>query len=73
MITIAETRGPDAGKKITLTFKKDESAWYLSDGTTSRMIASFDPKPLNNVNLYYPDGSVVTRSLDMPELAAAVK
>lgn len=73
MITIAETRGPDAGKKITLAFNKNESAWYLSDGVTSRMIASFDPKPLNTVNLYYPDGSVVSKSLEVVEFAAAVK
>ena len=72
-ITIAETKGPDAGKKITLTYKKDQSAWYLSDGKTSQMVASFDPKPLNNVNLYYPDGRVVSKSMDTPELAAAVQ
>lgn len=73
MITIAETKGPDAGRKIALTYKKDEAAWYLSDGTASQKIASFDPKPLNNVNLYYPDGSVVSQSMDAPELAAAVR
>jgi hypothetical protein len=74
MITIVETKGPDAGKKITLTYKKDQSAWYLSDGVTSQMVASFDPKPLNNVNLYYPDGSVVSKSLDTPDdLAVAVR
>ena len=71
MITIAETKGPDAGKKITLAYKKDEAAWYLSDGTASQKIASFDPKPLNKVTLYYPDGRVVSQNMDAPELATA--
>ena len=73
MITIAQSKGPDAGKKITLTYKQDASAWYLSDGKTSQMIASFDPKPLNNVNLYYPDGKVVSQCLNVIELATAVR
>ena len=73
MITIAETKGPDSGKKITLTYKQDAAAWFLSDGKTSRMVASFDPKPLNTVNLYYPEGKVVSQSLSMPELAGAIR
>lgn len=64
MITIAETKGPDVGKKISLTYKNDAAAWYLSDGKTTQMVASFDPQPLNKVNLIYPDGRVVSKSMD---------
>lgn len=70
-ITIEETAGPDAGKKITLTYKQDASAWYLSDGKTSQMVASFDPAPLSSVHLYYPDGKVVSQNLTAPALATA--
>jgi len=72
-IAIAQSKGPDAGKTITLAYKQDASAWYLSDGKTSRMVASFDPKPINNVNLYYPDGKVISQSLNETEVAVAVK
>ena len=73
VVTIAQSKGPDAGKKITLAYKQDASAWYLSDGKTSRMVASFDPKPLDNVNLYYPDGKVVSQSLNEAEAAVALR
>jgi hypothetical protein len=73
VVTIAQSKGPDVGKKISLAYKQDASAWYLSDGKTSRMVVSFDPKPLNNVNLYYPDGKVVSQSLNETEVAVAVK
>ncbi len=73
MITIVETKGPDAGKMVRLTYKKDKAAWFLSDGAGSRMVASFDPKPLNNAHLYYPDGSVVSKNMNAPELAATMR
>lgn len=73
MIIIAETKGPDAGKQITLTYKKDNAAWYLTANGTTQMIASFDPKPLNTVSLYYPDGKVVTRDMSIPAAAVAVQ
>ena len=73
MITILEIKGPDVGKKITLTYKKNEMAWYLSNGASSHMVASFDPKPLNNVHLYYPDGKVVSQDMSIPELAFSVQ
>lgn len=73
MITIAETKGPDAGKRATLTFNKKEAAWYLTAEGTTRMVASFDPKPLHTVNLYQPDGSVVTRDMTIPEVAIAAR
>jgi hypothetical protein len=37
------------------------------------MVASFDPKPLNTVNLYQPDGSVVTRDMTIPDMAIAAR
>jgi hypothetical protein len=73
VITIAQSKGPDAGKKIALVCKQDASAWYLSDGKTSRMVASFDPKPLNDVNLYHPDGKVVSKNINETEMAVAAK
>jgi TM2 domain-containing membrane protein YozV len=72
-ITIHETKGPDAGKMIKLTFKKDEMAWYLSNGASSQMIASFEPSPLNSVHLYYPNGKVVSHPIETPEVASVSK
>lgn len=72
-ISIVQTKGPDSEKKVTLTYKQESAAWYLSDGKTSQMIVSFDPKPLNTVHLYYPDGRMVTKIMDVPDLAVAVR
>lgn len=73
MVTIKETKGPDAGKQITLNYKKNSAAWYLTANGTTQMVASFDPKPLNTVNLYYPDGKVVTQDVSVPAAALAVR
>ncbi|HAJ80028.1 MAG TPA: hypothetical protein DCO75_09685 [Fibrobacteres bacterium] len=70
-INISEIAGPDAGKQITLAYKQDASAWYMSSGQSTQMVASFNPKPLNTVNLYYPDGKVISQNIDSPELASA--
>ena len=73
MIIITETTGPDAGKQITLNYKKNSAAWYLTANGTTQMVASFDPKPLNTVNLVYPDGKVVTQEISVPATALAVR
>ncbi|MCX7725513.1 MAG: DUF3332 domain-containing protein [Chitinispirillaceae bacterium] len=72
-ITILQTNGPDAGKKITLNYKKDEMSWYLSDGISSNKIASFEVGSTNKVNLYYPDGRVVSHNIEATEIASATK
>jgi hypothetical protein len=72
-ITIVETKGPDAGKQITLNYKNNAAAWYLTANGSTQMVASFDPKPLNTVNIYYPDGKVVTQEISAPAMAVAVR
>lgn len=72
-ITILQTKGPDAGKKITLNYRNDEKSWYLLDGISSTKIASFEAGSNNKVNLYYPDGRTISHNIEAMEIAAAVK
>lgn len=69
-IVIHETVGPDAGKSVALSLDKETSAWYLSDGNTSTMVASYNPAPLNTVDLYHADGRVESQGLGTVEKLA---
>ncbi|MBN1600608.1 MAG: DUF3332 family protein [Chitinispirillaceae bacterium] len=63
-LCITETAGPDVGKSVTVSFDAKTASWHLSDGTTSKVIASINPKPLNTIDLYYPDGKTTSKPLD---------
>lgn len=69
-IVIREIKGPDKGKSITLSLNKKLHSWYLSDGMTSTLVASYNPKPLNTMDFYYPDGRILSQNINTIETAA---
>lgn len=59
-IIVSEENGRQSGKTMSLKFDKKRSRCTLSNGDESRTICLFHPKPLNLVDVYYPDGSIKT-------------
>src|SRR5690554_991683 len=72
-VVISETKGPDAGKSVSLSLDKESCSWHLSDGNTSTLVASYNPGPLNTIDFYHPDGRVESRSINSVEKLAVVK
>src|SRR5690554_2027887 len=69
-IIILETKGPNAGKRVILSLDKKSNSWYLSDGKTSTLVANYNPRPLNTIDFYYPDGRVLSRNINTDEAIA---
>jgi len=63
-VAVKGLSGKNAGKTASLSFDKVTSTCILSNGTTSNTICTMQPKPLNTVDLHYPDGSVKTYQAD---------
>ncbi|MCU0609719.1 MAG: DUF3332 domain-containing protein [Chitinispirillaceae bacterium] len=64
-ITILETKGPDAGKKITMRFNAESAQWALIDGSgNATVVATINPRPINTVSLISPDGTVTDQPLN---------
>lgn len=59
-VTISEVVGHQSGKTVTLKFDKELSHCTLSNGEETKTICSFHPKPLNVVEVNYPDGTTKT-------------
>ena len=63
-ISIVETKGPDAGKKISLNFEASTGSWALIDASGNKqMIAAINTGKTSTVSLVYPDGKIESKSL----------
>jgi hypothetical protein len=62
-IIITEVKGPEAGKTATVAYREASSDWVLIAGGQETVVATCNQKPLNMVNLFCPDGKVVTKQV----------
>jgi len=61
-ITITEVKGSDAGKTATIAYREASADWVLVADGQQTVVATCNQKPLTMVNLFYPDGKVVTKT-----------
>ncbi|MDD4310272.1 MAG: DUF3332 family protein [Candidatus Cloacimonetes bacterium] len=59
-IIVSETKGPNRGAHVELSFNPENGSWYLSDETKSVKVAQVEG---NSLNLIYPSGKELAISL----------
>jgi hypothetical protein len=64
-ITITEVKGAEAGKTATIAYREASADWVLVADGQQTVVATCTQKPLNMVNLFYPDGKVVTKQVSL--------
>ena len=68
-ITVDKLTGDNAGKKVSVIYVKETGSYYMDNGSGNPVeVAAISGSTLN---LYSPDGKVVTRSIDQPSVQVA--